>query len=379
MRSLIRLIFLIMFCAISCHRPDRVHESVMVVRMDPKESRPCDLDSLFAEYRLVPLETRAECLVGKLRGIQLLDDRILVLSNTSGDQELLLFDGSGKFISKTTKGKGPGEINSVQSFYVDNEDQSVWIANNTILQHYTHDGNYLGSEFSPVFNVVSMIRIKDAFYMTTLMGTVCCVSHDSLIWQMDSPKSENITGLISIPNLIKDKDDPLLFSDDFRTLYKIGPDTLVPKVVVDFGSSNLPVKGIVYNMRDPTILEMINSNGYVTGLSNFKYSGGDLSFTGYWKNRRLTFIHSEKAGTNRVMSGLDFGLLLNPFPTFASHDSKLVCSLAPDVLSGLYQEFKTNETSQVQLTARKRYPAIFEMLDTMDINANPVLLIGKLR
>jgi hypothetical protein len=379
MRISFSLLFLISLSFSSCYNRDGEINTPLIIRMDPSKGKCFDLDSLFSEYRLVPLETLSGCLVGGVRSIKMLDDRILVHANSSSDQELLFFDSSGRFLTKTTKGKGPGEVKIVQSFFTDTEDQSVWLANNKSLQHYDRDGSFLGSENSPVSNILSMIRLRKAFYMVTLMGTTCCVANDSIIWQIDCPKSDKIAGVMSVPNLLKDQDNPLLFSSDFRTLYKLFPDSILPKIIIDFGSSNLPIDGPVQNMLDQATQELIASKGYISGIFNFQLLDGGFAFTGGWRNRRLTFIHLSESGVTRVVSGLNFGLIENTFPGFSTYQDKLVCYLFPYVLARLFQDFKNRTGVQEQITARQRYPAVFQMLDTLDINANPVLLIGKLR
>lgn len=347
--------------------------------MSPMESQTIDLDNLFQEYQVVPLETGSNCLIGILRDVQMLDERIMVQSMVAGYQELLIFNSDGKFINKIKRGQGPGEIKSVQTFCADEIDQSIWIADNNLLQHYNSNGDYLGRIESPVFNIVSLIRVNDVFYCTTLMGNTCSFNQDSLIWQINNPKSENITGVMTLPNLVNDNGYPLLFSSDYRTVFAFSLDTLIPFRIIDFGEYNLPMNGTTYNMQDPAIIDLVRSKGFVTGLSNFKIFENGFVFTGGWKDNRITFIHFEKPMKNIIINGLRFGLVLNTFPLVGTYRDKLICKLSPDVISEEFSEYKSRTSPQEQQTYHKRYLQIFSLLDTLDINANPVFLIGKIR
>ena len=377
--SFLILLLALFICISSCQINSIGPDQATVIQMNPDEAKTIDLDSLFDEFTLVPLETNSQSLVGVLRGVQMLKNRILVQSLSAGSSELLIFDGRGKFIDKIKRGQGPGEVRSVQAFFADESDQTIWIADNNLLHRFTSSGQYLEQFASPVFNIMSLIRVDEVFYGATLMGTICSFSRDSLIWQKNCPKSENIAGVITLPGLVSQSGIPLLFSSDFRTAYKISHDTIIPSVIFEFGTSNLPLNGPVYNFQDPSTLDHIVSKGYVTGLSNFRTFKGGYVFTGGCKNVRTTFLHVTNRHKTLILNGLTVGLTMKPFPPVGTFQDFLIFKLSPDILVDLYAGFKSAAASRDLITAQKRYPEIFGMLDTLDINANPVFLIGKLR
>lgn len=72
------------------------------------------------ELKNIPLETRRECLIGRINKILVLDNKIYILDSSIANS-ILVFSLEGKFIYKICKtGKGPGEYLSLTDFDVDN-------------------------------------------------------------------------------------------------------------------------------------------------------------------------------------------------------------------------------------------------------------------
>ncbi len=127
-------------------------------------------DSLVESSRFLPLETKAESLVGKVQDIQFDDNRIFVFD---GDNELLqVFDDNGKYLCKIgNKGRGPGEYNSMRDFALDRKEKQVWVHDDagSKLEVYDYDGRHVMT--SPIFYCFSALVFNgDKVFTLTRSG-----------------------------------------------------------------------------------------------------------------------------------------------------------------------------------------------------------------
>jgi hypothetical protein len=77
---------------------------------------------------IVPLETAPNCLMGDISKIICYDHRIYLLNNNRFmEPTLFLFNDAGKFIRKTIRGKGPGEVNEPFAFAIDKQEKMVYL------------------------------------------------------------------------------------------------------------------------------------------------------------------------------------------------------------------------------------------------------------
>lgn len=118
-----KLILLLSFVFfLSCTRHDQIVD-IRTVVLD--EESDFDINDVVS-YKFIPLETREDCLIGSVRKITIVDDKIYI--DSEGDK-LLVFDISGKFITQIgRKGNGPGEYRSICNFHIDKEKQIITIS-----------------------------------------------------------------------------------------------------------------------------------------------------------------------------------------------------------------------------------------------------------
>ena len=127
-------------------------------------------DSLVESCRFLPLETKAESLVGKVQDIQFDDKRIFVFD---GDNEILqVFDDNGKHLCRIgSKGRGPGEYNSMHDFALDRKEKQVWVHDDAgrKLEVYDYDGRHIMT--SPMFyNFSAFVFNGDKVFTLTRSG-----------------------------------------------------------------------------------------------------------------------------------------------------------------------------------------------------------------
>lgn len=111
-------------------------ESALIDDFEIRQQPECKLSELLTDsFRIIPLETTDESLVGEIAKIKKHDNTYYVLSA----QSLLSFDANGRFISKLKRqGEGPEEYIRIEDFDVYTIDgrTEIWISDNKTLKIY---------------------------------------------------------------------------------------------------------------------------------------------------------------------------------------------------------------------------------------------------
>ena len=114
------ILVLMVFILSSCHRSEKsVNRPVTIdsngltvinLNLIPDDTLTVRLSDLVSDYRIIPLETKKECLIQN-NWIRFTKNDILVgTQHNTGPAELYRFDGSGKFINSIgTGGRGPND------------------------------------------------------------------------------------------------------------------------------------------------------------------------------------------------------------------------------------------------------------------------------
>jgi len=124
----IGLIFLLNYC----HK-----DSNLTVKLN---SAIYDSLKLSADTKIIQLETTKDCNLGMIHKTNVDDNRIFIAS----DFNLLIFDGTGKFITKLNQGKGPKEITRLTTFSLNKEKKLIYavdMASNIVVIDY--NGNVI--------------------------------------------------------------------------------------------------------------------------------------------------------------------------------------------------------------------------------------------
>jgi hypothetical protein len=99
--------------------------------------------SIFKNFKLVPLETNEECLIGTITKITVFQDTIYVLDNFIA-KALYVFDMNGKFIrSIGSRGQGPGEYNRPKDFAIDEKNQQIQLLDISRVITYDMQGKFI--------------------------------------------------------------------------------------------------------------------------------------------------------------------------------------------------------------------------------------------
>jgi hypothetical protein len=130
--------------------------------------KPIYYSQLFTGYRIIPLETKEECVFNRISNLKILNDTFFVF-DANGTKTLFLFSMEGKFINKISKiGRGPGESINPVDFDIDSTEKKLIIGDFTShkLSFYNTRGIFLKELVLPE-SFISFVTSKDGVYLFT--------------------------------------------------------------------------------------------------------------------------------------------------------------------------------------------------------------------
>ena len=152
MKYTILTTYLLLFLIISCKNEQKKEENVssfgiVKINYDIKKTRIINLEDItLPEFRVIPLETKDECLISEIDKIKIFRDTLYILDGKAGS--ILVFDNEGKYISKIHKpGKGPGEYVEITAMAVN--EKYIIVADNFSKKQllYSHTGDFISEKF----------------------------------------------------------------------------------------------------------------------------------------------------------------------------------------------------------------------------------------
>jgi len=118
--------------------------------------RQVPMSEYIEEVEYIPLETGADCLVGRTNDIIVTDDRIII----GAFNECHMFTREGKFLSDVGRvGRGPGEWEHFFSMSADEENDLIYLGTYDKMFAYTMGGKYVRDFLKPIVRKDKMDRM----------------------------------------------------------------------------------------------------------------------------------------------------------------------------------------------------------------------------
>ncbi|MDR3140120.1 MAG: 6-bladed beta-propeller [Tannerellaceae bacterium] len=128
----------------------------------PREMHP-SLSSLFTpNYAITPLETTAECLVGRMDKIKKFRGDYYILSN---GRSILRFSNEGKFLASLDRqGPGPEDYHRIEDFdvYQIEDETEIWVSDNRNLKVYDAANGTFKHKIAYPFVIHKFRRLNNA-------------------------------------------------------------------------------------------------------------------------------------------------------------------------------------------------------------------------
>lgn len=163
--NIILIVLLTVVCA--CKQSENTQEQskqmnylTIAPSATPQKASPTQIAD---ELKVVPLETREECLIGFPYHIQHIDkDNIICTSRKS----VLIFDINGKYISKVNRqGGGPEEYQSIGGVYVAADVKQINIIDGKQIKTYSYSGEFIKKRVLP-FPISGICYTKEGLIAT---------------------------------------------------------------------------------------------------------------------------------------------------------------------------------------------------------------------
>ncbi len=144
-RSFILLLFFVILFLESCKCQN---ENIHCVNIDINSlhfRNTIDIKELFDSYKIIPLETQSNSLIGEVFDVKLVDDYI-VLCDRRLTNSIFIFNRSGKFINEIKhQGNGPGEYVKLHGFDIDFLKKQILVHDYSLkkLIWYDFSGNWI--------------------------------------------------------------------------------------------------------------------------------------------------------------------------------------------------------------------------------------------
>ena len=386
------------------------------------------LDTSF--FKAIPLETTAECLVGKdIMNVWYRNGRIYVWEEQT--ESVFMFDENGKFIDKIAdQGEGPREYLNIKNVSISDSLISIFDSQGAKILYYDMDCNYISTHSlkdirQSVYPVAQSFILGDkiyfgVFFRETFRTDKYGVPHKWVSMDLDLNKesvkrflpydydcpTESESHFHVYEQYYATLNDKVRFMiSNLDTIFVATQDTIVPEYVLDFGEQSVPVR--LYKTTYHEAKYNDEFDNYVTGIQHmldtedyiilqFRYGDysmkeilasipaeiqNDYKKRADWLNRNrpttqyYLFIN-KKTGETRLTNGLFFETLNRPFSIKIADGKYLIEPRNNHPYSfnedGTHGGFSMPHNPRVEKILNDAY-------STVKLDDNPVLFIYKFK
>jgi len=294
------LFLLIAFFLNACQHHKKLHEEcndLLIVPVNITQNYPVKLSELADSLIPIKLQTKDECLIGRINQVEYCDNHIFVTDYKS--RQIHAFNKDGKFLNQIGRiGQGPGEYTSTHSITIDNKNKFLYVSSNTKIIRYDFSGRFMGELSSVlwpeyircydeelyIFSMQFAIETgKDGIYenRTVLfkMNKEWMVT-DSIIINRLELKSQTASIMPRMEYLSCDENDIYIYYPAHitsvepitTTMYTLKEDTLRPYIKLNLSDENKNAKNkvMVSIFRTPKhIISRYQSLNKPLGVYNF--------------------------------------------------------------------------------------------------------------
>jgi len=350
-----------------------------VIKVPEGDKIKAKFSDVFSEWKLIPLETTPESLIGNIRRISVFKTNYYILDRQTNS--VLIFNPEGKFLNKIQRlGNRPGEYQGLMDFTIDEEKNQIILYSHKPMKLLVYDlsGNFISEERLQDLNNNLSLSGKDLFFTNVTVGD----NHLLLYKNLETNEERKILPLmknskyfesfyLSTPTIIKGITTNISFpySD---TLYEARNKRILAKYRIDFGNKRLPADLIAKKTPPSEIFKSAVMNNYGFGVSNFKEFSNIVYFS-YGPD--ISVIYNKKNKQTVAFKGVinDENYLL--FKSFAhdGNDNKLITIYSANEIVRLIDAAKTANMMD-------SLPASFKDLGKKVSNvSNPLLYVCTLK
>lgn len=304
--ALITLTFILFSCSTDNLKPKKI------IKIDIEDKSGINLPKISIES-VIPLVTNDSSIFGNIASIEYCSNRIYLL-DIFVTKSLIVFSEDGGYISRTNVGRGPEEMINPFAFFVDKNNETVLVWDQTIntMFKYDLDLNFLSKNkyTRPIqnFSIINKneILVQSHFYKD-FNYKLYTSNFDTIIGQYirDYPYS----GTYGLLRPISINKRVLLIAPLDYNVYQLTDLGIHSEYYFDFGKYQLKRKELENNSLTNN-LELINSGQRVSSLYEIAESENFLLFHVYFNKREIYYAYSFIKGKPlRLNDYFDNGIL----------------------------------------------------------------------
>ena len=322
MKVTINLLFVFVIYTISaCSNHSstiKLEHSVKHFNIIPNNVSEFKLQDIASIDKIIPLETKDECLISSIGKVFITDTSLVVWDK--GGNNIFIFDNDGRYQrSIGHKGSSPKEYINIGDVQMRNDTiQMLDVATRRII-NYNVSGEFISSIHSDYYLYtfymvpdgcwgINMYQNKDHYNLILLDKNLQKIKQGYFASDRPLP-------LLPTNNFSKnEKSDELIFHYQYNdTIYKIQKDSIIPFIALDFGQNEK--------------LEDINTESYKGHIHNIHLYGDYLFFSfSYGSKNGMPY-----EGYNCYISLKSSETIIYTFNIL--HDEKTIVSPLPEIVN----------------------------------------------
>lgn len=253
---------------------------------------------------IIHLHHEDEALVGRIEKVKYLNGKYYVLDKYNA-KTLFLFDSDGSFLKKINLGKGPGELNRIQDFIVEDEQIVIWDEVGKLMR-YNFDLDFLSEKKMPGLFIRSFDRINDTLILAQTLEGIATIKDHVYNYYVYSNDFDTVIdkhfplhfSFISFGggyNVISSYNSRVLFNCNVdNNIYQITNDNITVPYKIDFGKYNLLTKEVEMGMD--FIVNLDRKNQRIINIVNIFENKDFLSLGSYHiRGQCLTYFYSKES------------------------------------------------------------------------------------
>jgi len=325
---------------------------------------------------IVPLETKSESYWSYVADFQYANDRIYILNNNRFQSPgLIMFDSKGRFLKKTTNGKGPGEVVEPYAVTIDPDNSNILLHDQALgaIHVFDRDLKFIRADKLPRVIIHDFYPLgKDSFlvYHQALVGETGgvykCATYSVYSGGFKNEKHLDIFlygrhpgyGLLS--PFSKTGSDLFFISPLNYNIYRYDNGEARTAYTIDFGNAAVSQKELDL-LRTESELYPLFGGGKVFMLGGIHFTKNFIGISTSYDKKMVEFFQSRKSKVIYPLADcIDAGILPECRIYGVTEDETFYALAEPEAMIK-YQE-KTGKMKDVVITE----------------NDNPYLILFKL-
>jgi len=335
-----------------------------LIKLDVVFSDSCiqKYSSIFSGIEKVNLETAADCFIGNILSVRIIDNDIYIIHEISSNKELFRFSRNGYFLNSIGSNfKGAGVSINPRDVYIDNDIVEVW--SRLDISEFSKEGKFIRKTFDAYCPGVGFFKKNGFYYLFHSAAPSYMLTRHNKNGALRGrflPYNHFPAESINDKTIIFDTNEVSLFCSVCDTIFTFTNGSVKPKAYFNFiGVASAP--NVFY--KTESIFEFVKCLKNVCIVTNYFENLNYILFEFSFNSKVNYCLYDKKAKTstyfdNKIIDDLT-GTIFTA-PVYLTEDDCLVMASYNSELNTSYKNI------EIYTNAKQ-------------VNKNPVLLFFKIK